>query len=74
MSIYNSLTELEEDIADYRAAFKKVSKGQDVWIDGQRMTRADLPEIRKTLDWLDKEKSRLLGKRAAVIVVGRVAR
>ncbi len=73
MSIF-TLTEIEEQLAAYKAALKAVSKGQEYWIDGEKLTRAELSEIRNTLDWLGKEKSRLTGKRAGVLVRGRVAR
>ena len=73
MSIF-TLPQVEEQLTEYKAALKAVSAGQEYVIDfgnGRRaLTRADLPEIRRTLDWLGKEKSRLNGRRAAVTVVG----
>jgi len=73
MSVFTP-PEIEEQITAYKSALKAVSRGQVFEIDGERLTRADLPEIRKTLDWLGKEKSRLAGRRGSVTVVGRVAR
>ena len=34
-------------------ALEKVSRGQEYTIGSRRLRRADLPEIRSTLDWLD---------------------
>lgn len=47
--------EKEEQISLWRAALEKVSRGQEYTIGTRRLRRADLPEIRKTLDWLDSQ-------------------
>lgn len=37
----------------YRNALAAVTVGQSYSINGRSMTRADLPEIRETIDWLE---------------------
>jgi hypothetical protein len=78
MSVF-TLTEIEEQIAEYKLALKACAGGQSVRMStpggsDRTWTSADLPEIRRTLDWLGKEKARLLGRRASVTVIGRPAR
>ena len=73
MSIF-TLAEIEEQITAYKNALKACAAGQEVQVDGERMTRADLPEIRKTLSWLGDEKRALQGSRSAVTVIGRPSR
>ena len=51
--------EIEEQIAAYKAALLAVSLNQSYMIGEKRLSRADLPEIRATLEWFDKEKTRL---------------
>lgn len=58
MSIF-TIAELDEQIAAYKAALKAVAVNQEYSIGGRRFSRADLPEIRNTLEWLDAERSRL---------------
>jgi len=41
---------------------------------GRKLTRADLPEIRKTLEWLNREKDKIEKGGSAVVRQGRVAR
>lgn len=60
MAIF-TLTEIAEQKTAYKAALLKVSRGQAYDIGGRRLTRADLPEIRETLEWLDKEEAKLGG-------------
>ena len=78
MSVF-TLPEIEDQIAEYKSALKACAGGQSVRMatpggTDRTWTSADLPEIRATLDWLGKEKSSLLGRRASVAVVGRPAR
>ena len=74
MSVF-TLQELDEQIAAYKAALKKLATShQSMEIDGMKFTRADLPQVRKTLDWLSAERTRVLGRNRAVTVVGRPSR
>lgn len=45
--------EKNRQIALWQEALEKVSRGQEYTIGSRRLRRADLPEIRSTLDWLD---------------------
>jgi len=54
-----TIAELDEQIAAYKAALKAVAINQEYSVGGRRFTRADLPEIRKTLEWLWSERSRI---------------
>lgn len=38
----------------YNEALQAIATGQSYEINGRRMTRADLREVRETIDWLDK--------------------
>ena len=44
--------EKNRQIALWQEALEKVSRGQEYTIGSRRLRRADLPEIRSTLDWL----------------------
>lgn len=44
-----------EQIALWNEALKKVSAGQEYTIGSRRLRKADLKEIRETLDWLNKQ-------------------
>lgn len=43
----------KEQIAAWNKALLACSGGQEYTIGSRRLRRADLPEIRKTLEWLD---------------------
>lgn len=58
MAIF-TIAELDEQIAAYKAALKAVAVNQEYSIGGRRFTRADLGEIRSTLEWLDAQRSML---------------
>lgn len=58
MSIW-TLDELEEQIAEYKAALKACSKSQSYTVGQRTLSRADLPEIRRTLRMLEHEKRRI---------------
>jgi len=59
MSSIFTAEELEAQLTAWKAALIAVSKGQEHWIDGEKITRADLPRIRETLEWLGSEKQKL---------------
>lgn len=40
-----TLAQAESKLAEYLAAESKILLGQDVWIDGSRLTRADLAAV-----------------------------
>ncbi len=51
MAIFTK-AEKARQIALWQEALEKVSRGQEYTIGSRRLRRADLPEIRETLDWL----------------------
>lgn len=53
-------SELEEQLAAYKAALLALSTSQSYRVGTRELTRADLPEIRETLDYLAREKARLV--------------
>lgn len=77
MAIF-TLTEIDEQMTYYKAALKAVSMGQSFTqrsgISDKTWTGADLPEIRRTLSWLEQERSKLLVKNGSTSVIGRPAR
>jgi hypothetical protein len=73
MAIF-TLTEIETQLTTWKAALLAVSAGKSFTVDGDTYTAAEEEQIRKTLVFLDHERSRLTGKRAGVLVSGRVAR
>lgn len=56
-----TLAEIEIQLAAWQEALLKCSSGQSYVVGGVRngrsLTRADLPEIRATIDWLDVKKT-----------------
>ncbi len=70
-----TLPEIEEQITDFKHALTAVSTSQEYRINGKHLTRADLPQIRKTLEWLDNERSKLKNTSShSTILAGRVNR
>lgn len=65
-----TLKEIAEQKADYKAALKACAVNQEHVIGRRRYTRADLPEIRVTLEWLDREERMLKGTGGPQIVTG----
>jgi len=61
MAIF-TLPELDAQMTAWKAALFACAKNQSYEIEGRTLTRADLPEIRKTLSWLDDERRTLLGQ------------
>jgi len=74
MSIW-TITELNEQITAWKAALLAVASGQDYTdASGRRLSYSDLPEIRRTLRFLEAEKERTLGNSGPVFVSGRIRR
>jgi len=55
-----TLNELDEQIAAYKAALLALSTSQSYRTGTRELTRADLPDIRATLEYLGQEKNRLV--------------
>jgi hypothetical protein len=67
--------ELDEQIAAYKAALLTLTRSQSYELpDGSRITRADLPEIRKILKWLETERANTETGASTVIMAGRPKR
>lgn len=67
--------ELTSLIAAYKAAYMAASSGKSYSIDGRTLTRQDIPEILRQLDYLKGELAALRGqKRGSVLVQCRVRR
>ncbi len=67
MAIF-TLTEIEEQMAAYKAALKALSINKEYSYEGVSYSRADLPEIRKTLEWLDSERSKLKNNSSGIVI------
>lgn len=55
--------ELLEMIAKWKAAYKAAATGKSYAIGSRTLTRYDLSEIRKQLEWLESELASLDGRR-----------
>ncbi|WP_024333106.1 hypothetical protein [Desulfotignum balticum] len=73
MSLFTE-TELNEEIARWKAALKAVSLNQSYSIAGRMFTRVDRAEIWAQLKEFEKEKNKLTGRGTMVGMQGRVAR
>ena len=58
--------ELDSQITAYKSALLKLSTAKQYTHGGRTFLREDLPEIRKTLTWLQAEQDKLAGSSAAV--------
>ena len=58
MSIF-TLEEIAEQKALWKEALRACSVNQAVVVEGRQFTRADLPEIRRTLEWLNEEERKV---------------
>ncbi len=73
MAIF-TIQELDEQISAYKQALLTLAVSQSYKLAGREYVRADLPEIRETLQFLDQEWSNLTGGSGPKFVVGRVVR
>lgn len=73
MAIFTA-AELAEQIATYKAALLSLATTKSVTIAGNTYTKQDLPEIRKTLDWLEGQLYRLNGNPGPLLTPMRPAR
>ncbi len=61
MAIFTS-SELSEQISAWKQALVALASGQEYAIGSRRLRRSDLPEVRKTLQFLEAEKATLSKK------------
>jgi hypothetical protein len=73
MAIF-TVQELDEQISAYKQALLALAVSQSYKMGDRQYVRADLPEIRKTLLFLDQERSKLTGGFGPKFVIGRVSR
>lgn len=57
-----TLTDVQTQLTAWEAALLAVSKGQTASMGGRSLTRANLPEIRATITWLERKEKALLNK------------
>lgn len=57
--------EIDTQLAAYKTALIKLATAKEYTVAGRTFIREDLPEIRKTLTWLQSEKDKLAGSSAA---------
>ena len=64
MAIF-TITEIEEQLAAYKQALLRLAVAQSTEIDTagfrRKVTRAELPEIRNTVEWLERQKELIAG-------------
>jgi hypothetical protein len=73
MAIFTS-EELTEQISAWKAALLAVAASQSYTISNRTLTKADLPEIRNTLTFLEKQKDATAGRTGPHFAAGRVRR
>jgi hypothetical protein len=73
MAIF-TLTEIDEQITAYKAALKAVSINKEYTFEGNSYTRADLHQIRKTLEWLDQERTKLQQQNSGFVINSGIVR
>ena len=70
-----TVSELNEQISAWKDTLLSLSNGQEVTgPDGRQLTYADLPEVRKTLRFLQHELASLQGESGPIKVSGRIRR
>lgn len=64
--------ELQEQIVAYKAALLACASGKSYTIGSRTLTRADISDIRKQLDYFANEIAALEGRRGLMLVSGRL--
>jgi len=74
-TVFTDLEEVDAQIAVYKEALKFVASGREYQMsDGRTLTMPDLSEIRRTLNWLRRERAALAGTAGPKILRGRPKR
>lgn len=73
MAIF-TLPELDAQVAAWKKALLACAANQSYEIEGRILTRADLPEIRNTLDWLDGERRKTAGQSGPFLLPAAIRR
>lgn len=69
-----TLPELNEQIVAFKQALLALAVNQSYKLGKREFVRADIKEIRETLEYLDRERSKLASGSGPKFVVGRVRR
>jgi len=74
-TVFSDLEEIDAQITAYKDALKTVASGREYQMgDGRTLTMPDLPEIRRTLNWLRRERAAMAGTGGPAFVSGRPRR
>lgn len=74
-TVFSDLAEIDAQIADWKEALRTVAGGSEYTkADGKTLSMPDLPEIRRTLNWLRRERAALAGTGGPAFVSGRPRR
>ena len=63
-----TLEEINATIARWKKALDACATGKSYTIGDRSLTMHDLPEIRKTIEWLEVKRSKLMGRASTVYV------
>lgn len=66
--------ELLEEIAAYKKAAKAIASGQSYELAGRRVTKADLEQVQKHLEWLQQQMAQLYIGTGPQFIIGRPRR
>jgi hypothetical protein len=73
-NLYDSIDELNTDIAACKQAIRDLMLGKSTEFNGRRWQAENLDQLRAHLTFLAKEKAKIAGHSASVAVVARPAR
>lgn len=74
MSSLFTTEELDQLEAVWKDALRRVAAGQSVAVNGESYTQANVEDIRRTLEWLRRERAILSGESGPVFAQGVVIR
>lgn len=63
-----TLEEINASLARWKKALDACATGKSYTIGDRSLTMHDLPEIRKTIEWLEVKRSKLMGRASTVYV------
>lgn len=63
-----TLEEINASLARWKKALDACATGKSYTIGDRSLTMHDLPEIRKTIEWLEQRRSKIMGRASTVYV------
>ena len=63
-----TLEEINASLARWKKALDACATGKSYTIGDRSLTMHDLPEIRKTIEWLEQRRSQIMGRASTVYV------